>query len=181
MCNTIRVNVPPELASNYFFPNDNLTLKIDEVKKCDERILLETFHYEVAYYKQLSGWHPWRFPNVCLPKLFNRWAVLQEQLEHFFQVKPRDYEMISQSMKQGIIIFIQCLHWLNGKPVSLNTGKLKMDMLKWKPLNGAERFEFIFRRPAHHHAFIQLTELMKEIEKRYYVNKMRLADDTKAE
>lgn len=167
MVNTNTVAVPQQLASGYFFSEKKVTLDTDRIKNCHDDLLLEPFTYEIAHYLNMSGWKPWENRKESLPKLFHHWAILHNKLVQLFEA--RDRQGAVQPMKQGLILFIQSVFWLDRRPVLLAEGRMNVAVLKWQPVNGVERLDFILQRPNHYHSFIQLTEMMKEIEKRFFV------------
>lgn len=100
-------------------------------------------------------------------KLLQEWQTVKVQLEE--QHRNRSQQEVIKLMKQGIHLFLQFLLKSNEREeTSLND--LNFSQLSLKPVNAAERIEFIKTRPALFHSFIQLSELMGELEKIYQKN-----------
>ena len=69
--------------------------------------------------------------------------------------------------------FLECLYWLNEKPVVLRNG-LVDSSLEIKPFNLEDRLQFILKRLNGYHSYKQLDELFKELEKHHAIKLIRL-------
>ena len=69
--------------------------------------------------------------------------------------------------------FLECLYWLNEKPVVLRNG-LVDSSLEIKPFNLEDRLQFILKRLNGYHSYKQLDELFKELEKQHAIKLIRL-------
>ena len=72
-------------------------------------------------------------------------------------------------MIEGIALFIKLVFWTNEQPVRLKNIFVELEQFPATPVNVRDRLEFIMARPAHYHAYIQLSELMVEQEKIFYI------------
>ncbi|MDZ5473222.1 hypothetical protein SM124_16005 [Bacillus sp. 31A1R] len=124
----------------------------------------QPFMYELAYYCNISMLQPWNSIEETIPCLIEEWKLLKDKVEQLF--KMRNTKEVTEPMKQGIALFIQLLHWSNGLPVCLSP--IQYEQLTIKPVNVKERLEFILSRPHLYHSFIQLVELMTEMEKQWF-------------
>ncbi|WP_066369559.1 YpoC family protein [Neobacillus fumarioli] len=98
--------------------------------------------------------------------ILEEWKTVKDQLEDVF--RRRDLTNVKTYMDKGIELFKQLLALTNDK-----TELPPFDQLVYKPVNLAERFEFIMNRPNLYHSFRQLSELMKELEKLYVKNNVK--------
>ncbi|MBT2690050.1 hypothetical protein J7I93_17925 [Bacillus sp. ISL-47] len=133
----------------------------------DERMLKiqhldPPFLYDAAYYAGIEALKPWEKKEECIPVLQEEWKEQKWILDKCFA--NRNQKAAEEPIKTAIGLFLQLLFWTNGKPVDFQA---EVGELKIKPVNLEERLDFIFERPASYHAYIQLSELMYEIEKQY--------------
>lgn len=169
MGKTKRISIPPQLQLDYFFEDEHIDLAIEKVKNTDALIHHELFPYELAFYANIECYHPWEDANHSVLQLIHEWKQLHVRLADLFE--KRDRLNVHKPMKQGIALFIQCLFWLNDIPVAFVEQRINDEQLKWKPINIKERLAFILQQPTFYHSFVQLNELMAELEKRYYIKK----------
>lgn len=164
------ITIPPQLQSDYFFEH-NTTVEIDiEATKNNEVLHInDLFPYELAYYAKIESYRPWKDAEITVLQLFNYWKPLSKTLAQLFE--KRDRLNVQKPMKQGIALFIQCLFWVNDLPVIFYEQTIRDNDLTWKPVNVIERLEFILHRPNFYHSFVQLNELMIELEKQYHIKK----------
>ncbi|MBA4536117.1 hypothetical protein H1Z61_02910 [Bacillus aquiflavi] len=160
------IPVPVQLKNSFFFPDDKIETKIAAVKNHSQIILNELFSYEVAYYSGVKGNRPWETPEAVIPQLLTEWKQLKKTLIDIFE--RRDRRQALKPMKRGIALFVQFLFWVHHLPVNLQSYYFKEDLFVWKPVNFKERLDFIFARPNDYHSFVQLSELMIELEKQYF-------------
>lgn len=160
--NEISVIVPKELVHPLFFKeNETVILSKDTFSQFDwERV----FIYEVAYFCGINTIKPWEMREQTIPILLKECAVIREQLETIFQ--KRKNKLALPLMKQGIGLFVEMFHWVNQVPVKLNPS-IQYEKLPIQPINVKERLEFLFMRPNAYHSFVQLFELVEEMEKLY--------------
>ncbi|QED48402.1 YpoC family protein [Cytobacillus dafuensis] len=162
MSTKITLSIPEELMDPHLFTkNDSFTI--------DEHALTHIlpsmpFLYEAAYYLGINAKRPWELREECIPILLNEWNSEKEFLKKVFAKRERT--QVTAPMKKGICLFLEFVYWGNGLPVSLTNYKNAKSLII-KPVNMVERLEFILHRPTLYHSFIQLSELMIEMEKLY--------------
>lgn len=158
------MHVPKEISDSYFFSQGFV-----QWKKEDDRYLnlKQPLIYEVAHFSGYQSLKPWEIESESIPLLLKEWEVVKEQLTAVF--KKRDGKASSLLMKNGIGLFLEFLHWANAKPVKLIPA-IQYDQLKVKPVNIHERLDFILSRPNSYHSYMQIVELMTELEKMYRKN-----------
>lgn len=120
------------------------------------------FLYEAAFYAGVKTLRPWERKEECIPLLLEEWREQKNALEAHFAV--RNQKAAQEPMKIAIAIFLKLLFWTNGQPVDF---RAEPQELQIHPVNLKERLEFICKRPASYHAYVQLSELMAEMEKQY--------------
>lgn len=166
------VSVPSQLQCPYFFGEHQMKLHIEPLIHCEELFINDYFPYEVAYYVGIDVYRPWEHANDAVAQLIDYWKPLSQKLSHLFEKRNR--MNVQKPMKQGISLLIQCLFWINNKPVIFYEQSIKDDDLKWKPVNIKERLEFILHRPNVYHSFVQLNELMIELEKQFHIKRNKI-------
>ncbi len=117
--------------------------------------------YDAAYYNGIETLRPWEVTIHTVPEVLRKWENMKAVLYEKFSI--RDQDATLYPMKIGVGLFLEILYWSNGQPVlwKRNGG----GQLGNKPVNWEERLEFILDYPKKYHSFIQLTELISEIEK----------------
>lgn len=121
------------------------------------------FLYDAAFYADMEAIKPWEKPEIFLPKLMEEWTGLQQSLQHYFS--NRDKVAAAEPMRQGIGICLMYVFWMNSVPVNFKQiGNL--GGCKHSPMNADERIAFILNRPAAFQSYVQLSQLMKEMEKK---------------
>ncbi|WP_084783332.1 YpoC family protein [Bacillus dakarensis] len=153
--------VPKELGQSYFFPEKIISEEIDEL---DHFNVNKIFIYDAAFYVGIQALKPWEENEASISALLTEWPVLRDQLKINF--KNRDLAGAKEPMKKGIGLFIEMMHWTNGTPVKLSP-EIVWNNLAVKPVNVRERLDFILRRPVFYPSYMQLIELMIEMEKLY--------------
>jgi hypothetical protein len=98
--------------------------------------------------------------DKCLP-LWQEWKEEKQVIEEIFKKRGK----AKARVQKGISLFIQLLHLVNDQAEVIDP--LDLSQLKIKPINVQERLDFIIKRPSLYHSFIQLNELMTELEKQY--------------
>ncbi|MBS4191000.1 hypothetical protein KHA94_12495 [Bacillus sp. FJAT-49705] len=162
MSTEITLSIPEELMDpDFFTKNESFTI--------DEHVLAHIlpsvpFLYEAAYYLGINAIKPWELQEECIPILLNEWNSEKELLKKLFA--KREHTKVTAPMKKGICLFLEFVYWGNGLPVSLSNDKNAKTLII-KPVNMVERLEFILQRPTLYQSFIQLSELMIEMEKLY--------------
>lgn len=107
---------------------------------------------------------PWESPEESIASLLEKWSSLNEELHVLFE--KRAQKEAAPVMEKGIDLFIEFLHWSNERPVE-STSEIDFAGLKIKPVNIAERLNFIIARPTLFQSYMQLAELFIEQEKGY--------------
>lgn len=97
-------------------------------------------------------------------EILEEWGELQQSLHNLF--KERNKELVKEPMQRGIALFIEFLQWVNGNPVGKEHA-MNYEQLRIKPVNIEERLSYILTRPNAYPSYMQLIELMKELEKQY--------------
>ncbi|MED1907342.1 YpoC family protein [Cytobacillus firmus] len=123
---------------------------------------LPPFLYEAAFYAGIPAVRPWENNAKYIPVLFDEWAGQKDLLDMHFT--NRDQKAALGPMKVSLGVFLQLLYWSNSKPANLQEDPGELTI---KPVNLKERLDFIAARPAFYHSYIQLSELMTEMEKQY--------------
>lgn len=97
-------------------------------------------------------------------KLLLVWGSCKHELEHCF--KTRETRQASQLMIRSIQCFLDYIYETNGCS-EIEKERQSIKDLAVKPVNVAERLDFIVSRPGLYHSYIQLSELFSEQEKQY--------------
>ncbi|MCY8509544.1 hypothetical protein MOD07_08300 [Bacillus mojavensis] len=110
---------------------------------------------------------PWENSAKYVPYLFQVWEETKESLLPVFQTRKSRCDQ--NDMLKGIVCLLVSFHWTAGERVmSLNWSELTKKSFPAKPINWAERVEFILLKPTQYHCFIQLDELFIEMKKHFY-------------
>lgn len=158
--------LPDELTHSLFFSEDTVSVNQGERLQWQGDAEYIRFPYEVLYYQNIEGNRPWEEPHEAIVWMFTEWKQISAKSAQCFA--ERNLQEVQPFMKAGISLFLTCLFWMNNQPVHLKNWQEQMDMLSSRPLNIKERASFILLRPDHYSSYIQLKELMTEIEKQYY-------------
>ncbi|WP_102274786.1 YpoC family protein [Cytobacillus massiliigabonensis] len=162
MSEQIKLSIPDELNNPFFFSaNEEMIVEKDQLQN---KVLNIPFLYEAAFYANIEALKPWQFHEDFVPLIKNEWENEKNNLEQIF--KERRYKDAILPMQKGVGLFFQFVYWANGQPVNFGLPLLSKS-LKVQPVNLGERIGFIIQRPALYHSFIQLNELMTEMEKQY--------------
>ncbi|MED0659746.1 MULTISPECIES: YpoC family protein [Bacillus] len=157
--------LPKELEDDFFFLRSK---PFDENQAPLSAAELEKFPYflfELSFYwNSPIEEYPWENPEKSIPILLNKWEKIREGLERKFSKREK---VLKSEMRAGIALFFMLMFWSNSAPVELSNWKEKMDGFYAKPVNGAERLQFIMERPNSYPAFRQLDELFTEQYKQY--------------
>lgn len=122
------------------------------------------FSYEERFYQGDATEEPWDEIEQFIPLIYRNWDELKEKIRSAQQQRNKQ-EAIRQ-MVIGVALLVQTVYWLNEKPVRLDKEPLA-DKLEWLPVNFTDRLHFIMAQPGLHLAFLQLVELMNELQKLY--------------
>jgi hypothetical protein len=135
--------------------------------------LMPAFLHEANYYHNKVVYQPWNKANFseCVKLVFDKWRQLKQEIQLF--VKERDSNRLQQGLTIGVEYFLECLYWVNEKPVTFKNG-LVDPSLEVKPFNLEDRLQFILKRLNGYHSFKQLDELYKELEKQFAIKLVRL-------
>lgn len=158
------VSVPKELGSVYFFPNEEVSIEEEHLHTFS---LSQQFLYDLAYYLNIPSLKPWENIDDYVHLIIEEWEDRKTSLEELFKL--RDKKLVQEPMKKSIALLIQFLHWVNGAPVKLFP-TIEYQQLAISPVNLEERLSYILSRPNAFPSYMQLIELMKEIEKSYEKN-----------
>lgn len=158
----VMLSVPKELIHPFFF-SGNEKLIVQEVQLIQLDLSLP-FIYEAAYFSGKQSIKPWEIHEQSISVLLEEWQKIKEILEKLFA--NRDQNQVISPMKKGISLFLEFVFWANGHPAILSKG-FEKDQFSIKPVNIIDRLEFIIQRPSLYHSFIQLAELMSEMNKHY--------------
>ncbi|MED3553602.1 YpoC family protein [Cytobacillus praedii] len=162
MSEQLLLSIPHELNNPFFFSaNDQILIEKDHLQKM---VLNMPFLYEAAFYENIPALKPWQSHEKFIPLIKKEWDTEKIKLEEIFT--NRKYKDAIPPMKKGIGLFLQFVYWANGQPVHFDM-PLSSESLKVQPVNLEERISFIMQRPALYHSFIQLNELLIEMEKQY--------------
>ncbi|WNS73998.1 hypothetical protein RRV45_13845 [Bacillus sp. DTU_2020_1000418_1_SI_GHA_SEK_038] len=162
MSKEITLSVPLELVHPFFFAESKeLIVEEDELTYMNAS---KPFLYEAAYFSEVQAVKPWEIQEESIPAIMKEWQSVKELLETLFA--KREIIHVLPPMKKGISLLLEFVYWGNGLPVVLSNS-LDLSKLAIKPVNISERLEFIMQRPSLYHSFIQLTELIGEMNKQY--------------
>jgi len=158
----IALPIPKELQHKFFFSvHDEIIVD----RECLEKINLKfPFLYETAYYSEVNALKPWESHEEIIPLLLAEWEGMKDLLSELFS--KREFKQTEKPMQFGVSLLLEFIYWGNEQPVQISPSLLS-NKLKIKPVNMDERLAFIIARPSLHHSFIQLNELMIEMEKQY--------------
>ncbi len=173
MTEHITLSIPKELEHPFFF-SDIKKIKVEPTSLASFSLSIP-FLYEAAYYSKVDALKPWESHEDYIPLLLKEWNAIKPVLEDFFS--RRDIKEVEKPMKFGISLLLEFVYWTNEHPVQFSQTTL-IRKLKIMPVNLEERLSFILSRPTLHHSFIQLSELMVEMEKQY-VKQMALKKASK--
>ncbi|MBS2969371.1 hypothetical protein J9317_11400 [Metabacillus sp. KIGAM252] len=111
--------------------------------------------------KEPIPYKPWEQDEEPVDVLFAVWKRKRKEQEHRLQQQKKADAVL---MGYAYSAFMACLHWMNGQHV-LTLKPDNLDLLDIKPVNAAERLQFVRESPLQFHAFIQMKELFLELEK----------------
>ncbi|WP_394232751.1 YpoC family protein [Niallia oryzisoli] len=117
--------------------------------------------YDAAYIQGCDMLKPWQMSASTVLEVLKQWEIIKADLHETFSI--RDQAGTVEPMKKGIGLFLELLYWCNGSPVLWKINKEVV--LENKPVNWEERLDFILSYPNKYHSYIQLTELIVEMEK----------------
>lgn len=158
MTGEIVIPVKEQLChSLYYKKGDSLAVKVESLFTFQP---LPPFLYEAAYYAGIPALRPWENSAEYIPALIDEWAGQKQLLGMHFTNRNQKAAIVP--MKVSLGVFLQLLYWTNSKPVSLQADHGELPI---KPVNLKERLDFITARPAFYHSYIQLSELITEMEK----------------
>lgn len=141
--------------------------------KTDSFVRRPAFLHEANYYYNQGTFHPWNKENVkeCVNKILEEWKLLKVELQQF--AANRDTLNLQYGLTLAMEYFLECLYWINEKPVNLIDGLVDKS-LEVKPFNLEDRLEFILKRLNGYHSYKQLDELFKELEKQFAIKLVKL-------
>ena len=173
MSSIIEITIPSELKYFLFFSEESTSIDKDKVKEWMKPSTVTNFPYELAFFQGIEAYQPWLYAEKHIPELLRHWKSIDGKCEKLFS--NRETKLTREPMKEGIALFFTVLYWIHHKPVVLQDWNHIVDELSIKPVNLVERLTFIIQRPASYHAFVQLNELFRELEKHYAKNKIKKA------
>ena len=108
----------------------------------------------------------WDQKHDIIPVLLEWWTEEERTLTALF------HERNTKEAKPIMVImsaaFIDCLFWMNDKPVTgLTHLKQALIDIGFKPINCEERLDFVLQNSSQYHAFTQLRALFLEVKKIY--------------
>ncbi|MTH52131.1 hypothetical protein GKZ89_01845 [Bacillus mangrovi] len=116
------------------------------------------------------SYSPWKHHEHTVPLLFGYCRdVSARQEDRFRQERGKASPELTGRL---FCLFIACLHWAGGQPVS--SLQKEPPNLGTEPLNLRERLGYIKENPLQFHSFIQLNQLVTELEK-LYLKKMAMS------
>ncbi|MFP7230514.1 hypothetical protein SFC70_00800 [Bacillus subtilis] len=119
------------------------------------------------YCTKSEGVLPWKDSGKYVPILFEVWDDIKASLLPVFQTRKSRCDQ--NEMLKGIVCLLASFHWTAGERVrTLDWPELTKKTFPAKPINWAERVEFILLKPTQYHCFIQLDELFTEMQKHFY-------------
>ncbi|MFD0051644.1 YpoC family protein [Actinomycetes bacterium NPDC127524] len=124
------------------------------------------FPYEMLYGNGVEGYQPWSSPEIPIKDILKEWKKSEQSIRLLFA--GRYAKEAHEPMKQAMSWLLSSLFWLNGIPVNLKDLQREAGEFAVKPVNAIERLQFILSSPSHFSSFIQLSELMQELEKQFY-------------
>ncbi|WP_223702005.1 YpoC family protein [Sutcliffiella deserti] len=168
------MNIPAVFLHPLYYQK-GATLDFSNIHEQD--IVSSPFKFDIAYSLGVfTTWQPWKDKLRSVPMLFLAWKEYEASLVILH--KSRERHQVKKHMTQVIAIFIQSLFWMNGQPVS-ELAKWQKDVkaLRLKPINLEERLDFVMSQPEKYPAFIQIQQLINEIQKLFY--KMQAVENLK--
>ncbi|MCY7909387.1 YpoC family protein [Bacillus inaquosorum] len=121
----------------------------------------------IDFCTEFKGVLPWGDSGKYVPHLFEVWDDIKASLLPVFQTRKSRCDQ--NEMLRGIVCLLASFHWTAGERVkSLDWLELTKKSFPVKPINWAERVEFILLKPTQYHCFIQLDELFTEMKKHFY-------------
>ncbi len=123
------------------------------------------FLADILYMEGLTDRFPPDHAARDIPVMLNQWTSIKEILADKFE--QRQLNGAEEEMRFGIAFAIQWIHWMNGKTVDMENIQ-HFDQWKVHPVNCSERIQFILSRPVLYHSYVQLCELIEELEKQFY-------------
>lgn len=161
-----KCKIPEELKSPLFFSEEETELPPEGLHEWTIISDGPYFAYELIYWNDLDGFHPWKGSQKPIVDLFGQWAVIKGKAGMMFS--ERKAKEAKGLMIEGLSLFFSILFWLHHQPVNLRSWKEHLGLFDFKPINTEERLSFILLRPALYHSYVQLGELFFELEKQYY-------------
>lgn len=171
MSGTNRLRVPIELKCSLFFSETEIIVPVQEIQKWGKIDRCIIFPYDIAFFAGIEAYKPWEHVHKHIPDLLGNWKEIEESCRTYFT--ERQAKRALEPMKEGIALLFMMLFWVHGRPVYLQDWPLHVDTLDIKPVNAVERLTFIMQGPARYHAFVQLSELFRELEKHYVKNQIK--------
>jgi hypothetical protein len=164
MCNVI--TIPFSFQHPLFFSEDVLTIHRETT--FNESLKGSPFLYDLLHQLKMDEWEkPWERRDVYISRLFARWNMEKEGIGQCFQKRNRTAAL--KPMVLSIGHFVSALFWVNGVPVpSLKNLGEDIKALSYKPINAAERIDFLLQQPNQYHSYIQLEQLYGELIKVYH-------------
>jgi len=136
----------------------------------NETLLKEPFYFDMLAIQQAQEVEnlPWNHPKECVPVLFNVWKQLMLKAKEGFMKRDKS-DLQKKSLLKCLSLYIVCLHWMNKRSVqAIKVNAMSINTMLLKPVNCEERLQFIIDNPYQYHAFVQLEQLLAELEKSFY-------------
>ncbi|MGD6815798.1 YpoC family protein [Metabacillus sp. 84] len=174
-----QVPIPSSFDVQPFVSHSYLTLSESEDPLA--RLEREPLVYDMLKAAGASiPYKPWEDQQEAVQAVLKVWSKLKhEQTENFRSKKGKADPKL---MGKAFCICLGILYWVNGRYVpSLRVEELPEVMeLQYKPVNSLERLQYIHRQPVQYHSFVQIVQLLEEIEK-LHVKLMILSRNEKKE
>jgi hypothetical protein len=156
-----KVDIPDEIFDPFFFSDKQIDLDVEDFTFFYAN---EPFIHEIAYYGGNDTVKPWEAIEKFLPDFYLAWEELHGEIKTLFDNRNNKDTVVP--MKRGIGYLIELIFWTNGLPAQ-KKDQFDFETLNIKPVNIAERLQFLMRKPNIYPSFAQLNELMEEQKKQF--------------
>jgi hypothetical protein len=157
------INVPVTFQNPLFYTDGNFTF--DDTLSLKHRMLMPFFMDLLVREGEMKSIDV--LTDSSIRHLFHSWEAEKMDISDVFKLRNRP--IARPKMIRSISWFITSLFWINGKHVERLTHLVEdCSNLLIQPVNLKERLSYILQVPDHYHAFIQLSELFAELEKKWH-------------
>lgn len=158
--------VPKSFQVEPFFSKNTVFKSIDQRENIEQIVKKEPFYFDMLdlINEELIE-VPWNHSDKNVSLCIEQWKELKPLIVASYSIRKPNKSAIIQSLA----LFILCLFWTNESSVkSLIVENMRINNLKYKPVNCEERILFIMEKPTQYHSFVQLKQLFDELEKIFY-------------